>query len=158
MWMQTSKLWETREGKRKAIMVKKQKVQSERIENKDSGAYRNSRASFTSLLESVLSTVIPCYDSDIVHHSLLPTGWRDESDSEENKAAGRNLQGLHSHHVETRHCNRSYCSLQWQHPLYYCAASVCVCVCRHIVKCLYIFSIFLCFGFYIFKDCILCRM
>ncbi|TNN61479.1 hypothetical protein EYF80_028358 [Liparis tanakae] len=37
-------------------------------------------------------------------------GWRDESDSGENKAAGRNLQGLHSHHVETRHRYRSSCS------------------------------------------------
>lgn len=28
-----------------------------------------------------------------------------------NKAAGRNLQGLRTHHVETRHCDQSYCSL-----------------------------------------------
>ncbi len=57
--------------------------------------------------------------------------------AKENKAAGRNLQGLHSHHVETRHHNRSHRSLLSDnisvrpttvHVLYVCVC-VCACVC-----------------------------
>lgn len=87
-------------------MADKQNVQSEKTERTETPGHLSHPFS-----ESVLSAVILCYDSDTVRLSLLPTGWRDESDSEENKVAGRNLQGLHSHQVETRHCNRSCCSL-----------------------------------------------